>query len=230
MKCKRWTGLKMTRMEMTASLTDKNHHACENRKWYQLQLSSTQPVSDFEMHSTFEEPLSPDKELSTLWFCRYWIFSVVYSSSRGRLAELTINREIWIVIIPKNSISYLSDPSDLLIAKKPEYQFQFNSKCIASMWNHSHQTFHTLQPNSKPIGSGQIMKASYTSVTKLEIWSCCIVQIQSRNNQKTRWYPWGIQQLVSTHQLPHKSGGYSRPSQIQSAKICPNFHFRGRGG
>ena len=93
------------------------------------------------------------------------------------------------------------------------------------MWNHSHQTFHTLQPNSRPIGSGQIMKASYTSVTKLEIWSCCIVQIQSRNNQKTRWYPWGIQQLVSTHQLPHKSGGYSRPTQIQSAKICPNFHF-----
>ena len=58
----------MTRMELTANLTDKNRHACENRKWYQFQLSSAQPVSDFEMHSTFEEPLSPDKELSTLWF------------------------------------------------------------------------------------------------------------------------------------------------------------------
>ena len=123
MKCKRWTSLKMTRMEMTASLTDKNHHACENRKWYQFQLSSTQPVSDFEMHSTFEEPLSPDKELSTLWFYRYWIFSVVYSSSKGRLPELTINREIWIVIIPKNSISYLSDPSDLLITKNRNISF-----------------------------------------------------------------------------------------------------------
>ena len=73
-------------------------------------------------------------------------------------------------------------------------------------------------------------------------------------NKETRRYPWGIQQLVSTHQLPHKSGGgspdqlksqnpkcqdlpkfslgggvYSRPTQIRSAKICPNFHFPGTG-
>ena len=47
---------------------------------------------------------------------------------------------------------------------------------------------------------------------------------------KTRRYPWGIQRLVSTHQLVHKSRGmgvrgevlvYSRPTQIQSAKSCP---------
>ena len=173
-----------------------------------------------------------DKELSTLWFYRYWIFSVVYSSSKGRLPELTINREIWIVIIPKNSISYLSDPSDLLIAKNRNISFNLiqNALHLCETTLTSQGTFYTLQPNSKPIGSGQIMKASYTSVTKLEIWSCCIVQTQSCNNQKTRRYPWGIQRLVSTHQLPHKSGDYSRPTQIQSAKICPNFHFRRGGG
>ena len=39
---------------------------------------------------------------------------------------------------------------------------------------------------------------------------------------------WGIQKLIPTHQLPYKSvggGGYSRPTQVPSAKICPNFHF-----
>ena len=25
-------------------------------------------------------------------------------------------------------------------------------------------------------------------------------------------------------------GGYSRPTQMQSAKVCPNFHFQGGGG
>ena len=42
---------------------------------------------------------------------------------------------------------------------------------------------------------------------------------------------WGIQRLIYTHQLPHEAGGggYCRPTQIQSAKICPNFHFPGGG-
>ena len=50
------------------------------------------------------------------------------------------------------------------------------------------------------------------------------------------WYPWGIQQLVSTHQLPpHKPGGggilpnFSQP-KTQSAKSWPNVHFPGGGG
>ena len=70
---------------------------------------------------------------------------------------------------------------------------------------------------------------------------------------KTRRYPWGIQRRVSTHrggvtpdqfksQVPRSvqifiSGGglvgvgwYSIPTQIRSAKICPNFHFWGRVG
>ena len=47
---------------------------------------------------------------------------------------------------------------------------------------------------------------------------------------KTRRYPWGIQRLVSTHQLPHKSRGagvrgqvllYSIPTKMSSAKSCP---------
>ena len=76
----------------------------------------------------------------------------------------------------------------------------------------------------------------------------------SLSNKVTRRYPWEIQQLVSTQELPHKSNGegvlqtnsnpncqvltkfhfgrgvYSRPTQIQSAKPWPNFYFRGGGG
>ena len=51
-------------------------------------------------------------------------------------------------------------------------------------------------------------------------------------NCRTRWYPRGIQELVSTYELPEtlvRGGGYSRPTQTHSAKICPNFHFRGGG-
>ena len=73
------------------------------------------------------------------------------------------------------------------------------------------------------------------------------------NTVEMRQYPWRIQRLVSTHQLAHKSiggggthdqlkskvtqsgqiymggGAYSRPTQIQCAKIYPNFHFGGGG-
>ena len=49
-----------------------------------------------------------------------------------------------------------------------------------------------------------------------------------------RWYPRGIQKLVSTYELPETwRGDYSRPTQTQTAKICPNLHLgggrRGRG-
>ena len=46
-----------------------------------------------------------------------------------------------------------------------------------------------------------------------------------------RWYPRGIQKLVSTYKLPEtwKGGGYSRPTQTQSAKTCLNFHWGGGG-
>ena len=58
----------------------------------------------------------------------------------------------------------------------------------------------------------------------------------------TRWYPRGIQKLVSTYDLPDSgpmggggkvgAGRYSgvRTENIQSAKICLNFNFLGGGG
>ena len=64
----------------------------------------------------------------------------------------------------------------------------------------------------------------------------------------TRWHPRGIQQLVSTYELHETPGGWgggysqtssmkcageggvpSRPTQTQSAKICPNFILGGGG-
>ena len=41
-----------------------------------------------------------------------------------------------------------------------------------------------------------------------------------------RWYPQGIQKLVSTYELLQILG-YSRPTEVQSAKICPYFHWGG---
>ena len=49
----------------------------------------------------------------------------------------------------------------------------------------------------------------------------------------TRWYPWGIQRLVSTYsQLPLKWGMVFWKVKTQSAKIClnPQFQFSGGGG
>ena len=50
-------------------------------------------------------------------------------------------------------------------------------------------------------------------------------------NRWKRRYPWGIQRLVSTHQLPHKSGGgllwtNSNPKSLNLDK----FSFSGGGG
>ena len=45
----------------------------------------------------------------------------------------------------------------------------------------------------------------------------------------TRWYPRGIQQLVSTYELPKTRGGV-QTNTTQSAKICSNLLFwEGRG-
>ena len=64
-------------------------------------------------------------------------------------------------------------------------------------------------------------------------------------NRQTRWYLRGIQKLVSTYELQENSnpkcqdlpkfpffgvGGYSRPTQIKSAKMWPNFLFLGWEG
>ena len=65
---------------------------------------------------------------------------------------------------------------------------------------------------------------------------------------QTRRYPWGIQRLVSTHQLQHNPkvprsvqiciwglGGWRvggcvvQTKSTQSAKICPNLNFRREG-
>ena len=46
----------------------------------------------------------------------------------------------------------------------------------------------------------------------------------------TRWYPWGIQQLVSTYELTETRGGEDQTNKTQSAKICPNLHYRGGVG
>ena len=81
-----------------------------------------------------------------------------------------------------------------------------------------------------------------------------------RITYKTRWYPRGIQQLVSTYELPETrgGGGGGGPDQLnpkcqdvsksacsgglggglvvvqnnstQSVKICPNLHIGGGGG
>ena len=47
-------------------------------------------------------------------------------------------------------------------------------------------------------------------------------------NYGTRWYPRGIQKLVSTYKLPdfHGGGGV----KTQSAKSWPNFNCGGGGG
>ena len=54
-------------------------------------------------------------------------------------------------------------------------------------------------------------------VTPPEVWVLLIW---------TRWYPLGIQRLVSTHW----GEGYSWELKTQSPKSWPNFHFRGGGG
>ena len=90
-------------------------------------------------------------------------------------------------------------------------------------------------------------------VAALRCQSCfCIKTIQPEAEAEgvTRRYPWGIQWLVSTHSnfswgvlslgsqnskwqvLTNFSlgGGYSWVVKTQSAKYCPIFHFKGRGG
>ena len=52
---------------------------------------------------------------------------------------------------------------------------------------------------------------------KKECVTGCVIK------SKTRRYPWGIQRLVSKHQHTWEWGWFSRPTQIQSAKICPNW-------
>ena len=48
---------------------------------------------------------------------------------------------------------------------------------------------------------------------------------------ETRWYPRGIQKLVSTYELPEIwEGGYSGVCKTESAMSWPNFNFGGRGG
>ena len=47
---------------------------------------------------------------------------------------VTISCKIWIVMIPKNSILYLTDLSDLLIEKKTEYQTGWKLKVNISAW------------------------------------------------------------------------------------------------
>ena len=106
------------------------------------------------------------------------------------------------------------------------------------------------------------------------VWKCDFIQkersLKCIHDKVMRRYPWGIQQLVSTHHLPHKSlgvgysrpiqififwgagdtpdqlkskfkvpqcgqifiwrgEGYSRPTQIPSAKSWPSFHWGGGG-
>ena len=114
-----------------------------------------------------------------------------------------------------------------------------------------------------------------SSVVLSQITFMCLMSNIASETTEARRYPWGIQQLVSTNQLPHKSwgaihtnsipkslnlaklpfsgvgeeggvilqtnsnpksgqivtweGGYSRPTQIPSAKSWPYFHFRGWG-
>ena len=50
-------------------------------------------------------------------------------------------------------------------------------------------------------------------------------------NIPTRWYPQGIQQLVSTHHITaHNNGVYNGPLKLKSPNM-PTFHFvRGGGG
>ena len=73
-----------------------------------------------------------------------------------------------------------------------------------------------------------VPNAPSTKLTLLAISHCLKL--------RTRWYPWEIQLLVSTHQLPpHKSflgglGGILDQPKTQSPKSWPNFHFQGGGG
>ena len=50
-----------------------------------------------------------------LWLLN--IYRIVHILNNSQLLKIIITCEIWIVIIPKSSILYLSDLSDLLIAK-----------------------------------------------------------------------------------------------------------------
>ena len=51
-------------------------------------------------------------------------------------------------------------------------------------------------------------------------------------HNQTRWYPWGIQRLVSTYSnWPTGQGeGFVMNVKTQSAKICLNFNFQRGGG
>ena len=52
-----------------------------------------------------------------------------------------------------------------------------------------------------------------------------------KSQGKTRRYPWEIQQLVSTHQLPHKSSGRGgSPDQLRSQVPRSAQIFIGGGG
>ena len=71
---------------------------------------------------------------------------------------------------------------------------------------------------------------------KLQISKTYSVTVLSRENEaltvKTTQCPWGIQQLVSTHQLPHKSleEGTSDQLTLKSQVPIPDQIFIGGGG
>ena len=56
--------------------------------------------------------------------------------------------------------------------------------------------------------------------------------MSSTDKYKTRWYPWGIQRLVSTYSNRHwdKGGGGGSGSQNSKCQDLPKFQFSGGGG
>ena len=50
---------------------------------------------------------------------------------------------------------------------------------------------------------------------------------QEKTLYKTRWYPWGMQKLISTYEFPETRGGAGQTGVVktQSAKSYPNFNF-----
>ena len=54
--------------------------------------------------------------------------------------------------------------------------------------------------------------------------------MSSTDKYKTRWYPWGIQRLVSTYSNRHWDKGGGAGSQNSKCQDLPKFQFSGGGG